>query len=117
MNYDTWKIHDFSTGITSGDDYKKFQRNMRSDLRKQAADNHMVIQEFSGSHYEFSAILKSETTGKLVFVSISDVRFFKNQWFNHVLFRRMKDEKDYSGGNNHFCSWPEIGRKAAQLAS
>lgn len=53
MNYDTWKIHDFSTGITSGDDYKKFQRNMRSDLRKQAADNHMVIQEFSGSSCMF----------------------------------------------------------------
>ena len=41
-----------------------------------------------------------------MYMSISDVRFFKNEWYNHILFRTAKSEKDFTGGTNLYTTLP-----------
>lgn len=76
----------------------------------------MEIVDFHKNHYEFSAVLKNPETGKLVYVSISDVRYWNDEWVNRTLYRTMKHEKDWTGGGNHFGAWEQIGELAAELA-
>lgn len=115
MNYKKWLDHKFSTGCYAGEDYLKFQKEMRTDLRKQAVNNGLVIYSFNKNHYEFSAVLKSAYTDKFVYVQIPDVRFFQNEWFTNVLYRTMANEKDWTGGLNQYCRWEDIGKSAAKL--
>lgn len=119
MKYDKWLSHEFSTGAETGEDYKKFQRAMKADLKKQAADYGMEIFKFLPNHYEFSAVLQTVEGNAYVYVSIPDVRFWKNEWFTNVLYRRMLNESDWSGkgGQNLYCNWTDIGERAASLAA
>ena len=49
------------------------------------------------NHYCFTAFIKTHDD-LYVYISIPDVRFWKNEWYNHILIREAKDEKDYHGG-------------------
>lgn len=114
MDYEKWLVHRFSTGSYAGEDYLKFQREMRTDLRRLATDAGMSVAQFHKNHYCFSAVLKNPE-GRLVYVSVPDVRGFRPDWYENVLYRVMRHEKDWSGCRNHFTKWPDIGRAAAEL--
>ena len=107
----------FSSGGVTGEDYNQFQREMRADLKKQAKAVGLEVINFHKNHYEFSAVLKNSQTGKYVYVSISDVRFWQDEWTYHTLYRRMKHEKDWTGEGNHFGAWEQIGTLAAELTA
>lgn len=117
MKINEWKKHEFSTGCTTGEDYKKFQHQMKSDLKKQAAKEGLELHRFNPNHYEFSAVLSKnfDSETRFVFVSISDVRFFKNQWADHVLVRTMAHDHDWTGGRNTFCRWEDVAEHAVSL--
>lgn len=70
---------------------------------------------FNKNHYCFSAVLHHAQMDKFIFVSIPDVRFFKNQWYINVLYRTMKHEKDWTGGCNHHCQWNDIGKFISKI--
>ncbi len=102
-----WTTHEFSSGGYAGEDYLKFQREARTDLRKQAAAAGYRLFKFNKNHYCFSAVLQDEGTGAFVYVSVSDVRY-SSDWYSRVLYRTMEHEKDWTGGPNHFCPWDEL---------
>ena len=52
---------------------------------------------------------------KCVYLSISDVRYFTNEWYGHILIRTAKDEQDYRGGFNHYTTLEALPTKAAEL--
>lgn len=112
-----WLGYQFSFGGSVGGDYVQFQREMRADLKKQAKALGLEVVRFNKNHYEFSAVLKNPTTEKFVYVSISDVRHWQDEWARKTLYRRMAHEIDWSGGGNHFGAWEQIGELAAQLAA
>lgn len=115
MNYDKWLSHEFSSGPYAGEDYIKFQSEMKRDLRKQLAENDLVLHSFGKNHYEFSAVALNPENGRFGYISISDVRFFKNEWFSDVLYRTMKTDKDWTGGPNRRCKWENVGSCMKQL--
>lgn len=112
-----WIGYQFSSGSTTGGDYKQFQREMRTDLRCQAKANGLELHDFHNNHYEFTAVLRNPETNRFIHISIPDVRFWQDQWLNHVLYRRMKHDKDWTGEGNHYGAWKKIGRIALKLAS
>ena len=112
-----WLGYQFSSGGSVGSDYVQFQREMRADLKKQAKALGLEVVRFNKNHYEFSAVLKNPTTEKFVYVSISDVRHWQDEWARKTLYRRMAHEIDWSGGGNHFGAWEQIGELAAQLTA
>lgn len=106
--------YEFSSGCYTGDDYKSFQTKYINFLRSICKQNHWQLVNVGRNHYCFSAFIKS-AENKCVYVSISDVRFFTNEWYNNILIRTAKNEQDYHGGFNHRTTLKELAMKAMEL--
>ena len=106
--------YEFSSGCYTGDDYKSFQTKYINFLRSICKQNHWQLVNVGRNHYCFSAFIKS-AENKCVYVSISDVRFFTNEWYNNILIRTAKNEQDYHGRFNHRTTLKELEMKAMEL--
>ena len=106
--------YEFSSGCYTGDDYISFQTKYINFLRSICKQNHWQLVNVGRNHYCFSAFIKN-AENKCVYVSISDVRFFTNEWYNNILIRTAKDEQDYYGGFNHRTTLKELEMKAMEL--
>lgn len=106
--------YEFSSGCYTGDDYKSFQTKYINFLRSMCKQNHWQLVNVGRNHYCFSVFIKS-AENKCVYVSISDVRFFTNEWYNNILIRKAKNEQDYHGGFNHRTTLKELEMKAMEL--
>lgn len=106
--------YEFSSGCYTGDDYKSFQTKYINFLRSICKQNHWQLVNVGRNHYCFSVFIKS-AENKCVYVSISDVRFFTNEWYNNILIRTAKNEQDYYGGFNHRTTLKELEMKAMEL--
>lgn len=95
--------HEFSSGSYTGDDYKTFQTKYINYLKAICRENHWQLVNVGKNHYCFSAFIKS-AENKCIYVSISDVRYFTNEWYGHILIRTAKDEQDYRGGFNNYTT-------------
>lgn len=106
--------YEFSSGCYTGDDYKSFQTKYINFLRSICKQNHWQLVNVGRNHYCFSAFIKN-AENKCVYVSISDVRFFTNEWYSNILIRKAKNEQDYYGGFNHRTTLKELEMKAMEL--
>ena len=98
--------YEFSTGCYTGDDYKTFQRKYINYLKSIAKENGWELVKVGKNHYQFSAFFNYKD--KYVYFSISDVRFWHNDWYNHILIRTAKHDRDYHGGNNYYTTLPTL---------
>ena len=103
-----WLNHEFSTGGYAGKDYLDFQRAAKRDLKKIAQSAGFQMHSFSPNHYCFSAVLRQESSGAFAYVSVSDVRSGGRVWYNRVLYRTMRHEKDWTGGFKKLWAWNEV---------
>lgn len=106
--------YEFSSGCYTGNDYRSFQTKYINFLRSICKQNHWQLVNIGRNHYCFSAFIKS-AENKCVYVSISDVRFFTNEWYSNILIRKAKNEQDYYGGFNHRTTLKELEMKAMEL--
>ena len=121
--------YEFSTGSYTGEDYKSFQTKYINYLKAMCKDNHWRLAKVGKNHYCFSAFIVS-AQNKYVYISISDVRYFTNEWYSHILIRTAKNEQDwyshilirtakneqdYRGGFNHHTTLENLDVKAAEL--
>ena len=106
--------YEFSTGCETGEDYKSFQRKYIKYLRTLCNANDWQLVNVGRNHYEFSAFIKNAENNH-IYISISDVRFWKNEWYNRILIRTAAHEKDYRGGMNSYTSLPNLTQAAERL--
>ena len=106
--------YEFSSGCYTGDDYKSFQTKYINYLRTVCKNNHWRLVNVGKNHYCFSAFIKS-AENKCVYISISDVRYFSNEWYNHILVRTAENETDYRGGFNNYTTLSDLEGTAAEL--
>lgn len=106
--------YEFSTGCYTGEDYKSFQRKYINYLRSLCKNNEWELLVSSKGHYWFSVFIRNKT-GKHLYLSISDVRHFKNEWYNRILIRTATHERDYHGGQNHYTSLQNLPHTAEWL--
>ena len=106
--------YEFSSGCYTGDDYKSFQTKYINYLRSICKNNHWQLVNVGRNHYCFSAFIKS-AENKCVYISISDVRYFSNEWYNHILIRTAENETDYRGGFNNHTTLSDLEATAAEL--
>ena len=106
--------YEFSSGCYTGEDYKEFERKYISYLKTICKENGRKFVRALKNHYEFSAFL--EVNYHFIYVSISDVRFFQNEWYNNILIRTAKSDIDYTGGSNHYTDLPSITTNILNLA-
>ncbi|MGN0781929.1 MAG: hypothetical protein ACI4M1_02000 [Christensenellales bacterium] len=106
--------YEFSSGCYTGDDYKSFQTKYINYLRMVCKNNHWRLVNVGKNHYCFSAFIKS-AENKCVYISISDVRYFSNEWYDHILIRTAENETDYRGGFNNYTTLLDLEGTAAEL--
>ena len=107
--------YEFSTGCYTGNDYKTFQTKYINYLKTICKENNWSLIKVNKNHYCFSAFIKGGTENKYVYISISDVRYFNNDWYNHILVRTAKNEVDYKGGFNHYTTLDKLEYKICEL--
>lgn len=96
-------------------EYKQFQKEYKSLFKNIASDIEMNLYSFNPNHYEFSAVMQSNTTKSFYYISISDVRFWDNEWANNILYRTMEHDKDWHGGSNHYTNLQELANNLEKL--
>lgn len=106
--------YEFSSGCYIGEDYKSFQTKYINYLRSICKNNHWRLVNVGKNHYCFSAFIKS-AENKCVYISISDVRYFSNEWYDHILIRTTENETDYRGGFNNYTTLSDLEGTAAEL--
>ena len=106
--------YEFSSGCYTGDDYKSFQTKYINYLRAVCKNNHWRLVNVGKNHYCFSAFIKS-AENRCVYISISDVRYFSNEWYDHILIRTAENETDYRGGFNNYTTLSDLEGTAAEL--
>lgn len=106
--------YEFSSGCYTGEDYKSFQTKYINYLKSVCKNNHWRLVNVGKNHYCFSAFIKS-AENKCVYISISDVRYFSNEWYNHILIRTAENETDYRGGFNNHTTLSGLETAAAKL--
>lgn len=113
--YKKYYNHEFENwgGVTSPD-YRTFQTAYMNGLKQLCKENNWQLVSFNKNHYEFSAVIKRDD-GQHIYFSISDVRYFHNEWANNILVRTMKHEKDWTGGSNNFTDIHNIMKAINQL--
>ena len=106
--------HSFSTGCTTGKDYKTFQTKYINYLRSLCRLHGWELVNIGRNHYNFSAFIRNES-GKHVYLSISDVRFFNSDWYYRILIRTAKSERDYCGGANNYACLTTLSESVQRL--
>lgn len=109
--------YEFSTGCYTGNDYKSFQTKYINYLKDMCASNNWKLVNVGKNHYCFSAFIKGGTENKYVYISISDVRYFQNEWYKHILIRTAENEVDYRGGFNNYTTLDRLEGKVAEMLS
>lgn len=90
----------FSSGGTTGEDFRVFAVKFKNVIKKLLPDGYN-IKQVNYNHYEMSIVV-TNPCAKLIYVRISDVRFWQDAWLTDILIRGMADENDWSG--RHFSN-------------
>lgn len=106
--------YEFSTGVYTGKDYLSFQAKYINYLKTVCKSNNWELVNILRNHYCFSCFIRSKQN-KLIYLSISDVRYFTNYWYNRILIRTAKHEKDYTGGINNYTSLNDLEHSIGRL--
>lgn len=123
----------FTSGPTTGDDFAVFARLFKKEIEAQLKNRDAELVNFSKGHYDLSGFIRGgpglfryqsdspdhtwrETPiSEYVYFSISDVRHFPNDWYSNILIRTAKDDRDYTGGPNHYTSLKHFGQNVMGL--
>ena len=82
-----------------------FMRIARRELKAIAQKIGASVVFTTGEYFEYSAFFCKD--GKYIYVHVGDVRYDKN-WYDKVLYRTAKNERDYTGGTNWHCGYEEL---------
>lgn len=113
---DKWYDNNFyDGGGSTTKEYSNFQQNYRSVLKEIGSDIGFELYSFSKNHYEFSAVMQSIISKQFYYISISDVRYWKNEWADYILYRTMEHEKDWTGRSNQYSSLNDLSENLIKL--
>lgn len=82
---DGYLNHRFQSSFCRTKDYASFETKYKNYIKKNLPEN-FALSSFSTNHFGFSCAIQSDI-GETIKLSISDVRFFPNQWFNDIHMR------------------------------
>lgn len=97
------------------EEYHQFQKGLYADLKKTAKKiGAEIIKKNYGHYYESFFFKKND---QFIYVNHEDINrtlisFDKSNFF---LVRYAKDENDYRGGTNQYCSFLELEDKLSQM--
>ena len=106
-------------GSYQSEEFKLFARELRNALKSEAKKKSMSLASFTVGHYFVSGFFEKDQ--KFVYFQFDVRRYerpidlFAGDYMNGFLYRSAKNEKDYTGGQNHFCSCAELMNQVDHL--
>lgn len=91
---------------------KSFVTAMKNMLKRELAPYNINVLSLKPNHYDCSGFLEKD--GYYVYISYSIPRYGDRINFsasgagNGVLYREAENEKDFTGGHNHFCALEDL---------
>ena len=105
-----WAGHEFESSCYKTPEFKKFA----SDVKRAIKSPNLAI-SFNVGHFYVSGMVRNAGTGKYAYFSVSDVRFFPDEWKNNVLFRTAEHSADWTGGRNQYCNIQSLVRNLEHI--
>lgn len=105
--------HKFTYSWDNTTEYLEFQKCYITYLRKLLKLNKWEILKVNKNHFEFSMFIKTQKC--LIYISINDVRFYQDDWFNKILVRTVSSENDYIGNQNYYCKLTDLVEKIKNI--
>ena len=100
---------DFESSSQTTKEFTSFSTKLRNAVKEQLEINgNWELHAWNKGHFYCSAFLKNKVDGTFMYISISDVRHFKNEWYEKMLYRTAVHEKDYTGGRNQYCRLDQL---------
>ena len=109
-----WLNHSFESSCSLTPEFASFAKEYKKELAKQLPENCEIV-AWNRGHFDISCFIKNNATGKFLYLSTSDVRYFRNAWYENILIRTAKHEKDYTGGRNDSTDWKGLKRNMERL--
>jgi hypothetical protein len=100
---DKWINYAFQSGCHNTAEFKAFAGDFHRHVKKLCRG--YVVKPRTG-HFFVSGFISKD--GRCWYYSVSDVRFFNNEWHDRVLIRTAENDRDFSGGVNRYCALSEI---------
>lgn len=110
-----WRNIEFESSSGKTEEFMTFCRMYRAHIKKICAANGLVITSWSNGHFDCFAFITNTITGKIAYMSCSDVRYFPKSWHSDILVRTADYVKDYTGGANHSATLETLGEVLIEL--
>ena len=98
-----WLGYGFESSCGLTEEFALFARAYKKHIAN-LLGNGFSLMAWSRGHFEVSGFIENEQTGRLAYFSCPDVRAWPDEWYNNILVRTAKNEKDYTGGPNNYCT-------------
>lgn len=95
-------------------EFKKFIATYKKYLIELCDSNGWTLVRFMPGYYYFFCFIKNNEN-KFIYLSVSDVRYYRGAWLNTILYRTAKNEFDYTGGFNNYTDLNSINKDIAKL--
>lgn len=95
-------------------EYDTFQTKYINYLRSLCRENGWTLMKPLKGHYKFFVFIQDQN-GYFVYFAISDVRFWQDQWYNHILIRSAKSATDYRGGYDQYTDLPDAVKNIQRI--
>ena len=112
-----WRGHCFesSSGLTR--EFSDFARDYKKELKKALGPGYELV-NFTRNHFDMSGFARNLKTGRLAYISIGDVRYNRGDaWYNNILVRSAKHDRDWTGGGNCWADWAGLRREIEKLTA
>ena len=103
----------FESSCYETKEFASFARKCKNALKKECATHGIELKKFNKGHFECSAFLQA-SSGKMCYLHIGDMRDGVRA-FERVLYRTARDDRDFTGGMNHFASLANVVEEVARL--
>ena len=111
---ENWQDVEFESSSSTTPEFRAFATQFRAAIVKEIKPD-FILEEFSRGHFYVSGFLKHKSTGKYIYFSVSDVRYFVKGWCTDVLVRLAEDTKDFTGGSNRTCDLKYLKQTALDV--
>lgn len=104
-----YKIYRFESSPYRTEEYAEFERKYRSWMRRVCKNNGWELVKAMPTHFEIGFFIRG-ANGKMVNILGADVRFryYGKSWWDVMCYRYCKDENDYHGENNCWCTLDQL---------
>ena len=111
MGIEKWLNNDFESSSGLTDEFAQFAREYKKHIMASLPKGAELV-NFNRGHFYISGFVKRENN--FVYFSCDDVRGSNNGWYESILIRTAKHDKDYTGGSNNFTSMPNFTKNVEQ---